>query len=92
MSAPQFGITVKTHISLSMADAETRMADVFARIRMEARPGPAERDALWRELSGVIGHLETIRIWLEAGARDTDERSTSSTDGYRKRREAEARQ
>jgi hypothetical protein len=68
MSDHRFGITVAAHVKLTMADAEAVIASAFSRIRDRRPLAKIEREALNRQLAGVVGGVETIRIWLQSGA------------------------
>ena len=62
------GTSVRVHADFSMRHVEDVVADVFARIRDGRRLRVSERDELSRRLAGVIGHCESLRIWLGSGA------------------------
>lgn len=67
MSAPQYGVTVLAHVEELLAGVE----EVVAQARIVApvkRLRVADREALSRNLAGAIGRLETVRLWLAAGA------------------------
>lgn len=65
---PHYGVTVKEHIESLMRDTDATMQSVFSRLDHPKRLGMTEREALSRQLAGVIADLETIRIWLQSGA------------------------
>lgn len=62
------GTSARVHADFSMQQVECTVTDVFARIRAPKRLSVAERDELHRRLAGVVGHCESIRVWLAAGA------------------------
>lgn len=65
---PLYGTSVRAHAEHLMADIEERVRASFAVIRESKRIRPAERTRLGRQLAGAIGSLESIRLWLDAGA------------------------
>lgn len=67
-TVPKYGITVLAHVEKSLGEANADLAAVTSAITGGRRLRPVERDNLQRTLAGVIGGLETVRIWLNAGA------------------------
>jgi hypothetical protein len=65
---PKYGITVSAHVACTMDDAELSMASVFERLRDGKRLTRIDREVLAQRLAGVVGGVETIRIWLASGA------------------------
>lgn len=68
MDDSQNGTTARAHIERLMTDVESSVAEVFARVRLDRRLRPQDREAMSRRLAGVVGACETMRIWLGAGA------------------------
>ena len=66
---PTTGTTVRVHIERLMGEVEGTLGEVFAEVRTTRRLRPQAREAMGRKLAGVIGKLETARIWLAAGAK-----------------------
>ena len=59
------------HVCDILADAEAAIVEaqrVVLALSVGRRLGPAAREALSRRLAGVIGGLESTRIWLASGA------------------------
>jgi hypothetical protein len=66
-SLPTEGRTVLAHVVRQLADVEAALAEVTPAVHTR-RLRPADREHLRRELAGAIASLETVRIWLDAGA------------------------
>jgi hypothetical protein len=62
------GTTARVHVDYSMADVETKVRGAFEAIRTLRKLRPAERERLWRDLAGAVSGIESVRIWLNAGA------------------------
>lgn len=62
------GTTARVHVEHAMANVESAVDVAFERIRDPRRLRPDAREELRRSLAGAIGHIEGIRIWLDAGA------------------------
>lgn len=65
---PKHGVTVRAHIDQLMRSVEQDAVVAFTRIREPRRLTKASREDLWRVLAGLVGAVETIRLWLDAGA------------------------
>jgi hypothetical protein len=65
---PLSGVTVRAHVNRLMWDVDERIRTSFAQIRSGQKLRPKVREQLSRALSGAIGDLESIRLWLDAGA------------------------
>jgi hypothetical protein len=68
--APLYGITVRAHVNTLMAKIDEAVQQSFAEIRSGQKLKPKVREQLWRRLAGVQGNLESISLWLQAGARE----------------------
>lgn len=68
MTAPLDGRTVFAHVEGLLRDTTETLTRVSAAIRAPGRLRPAQRQHLGRELAGVVGRVETIRLWLGGGA------------------------
>jgi hypothetical protein len=65
----RFGTTCQAHVDGLLERAGTALAHVAANVYLRPRRlKPTEREALSRQLAGVIAECESIRIWLGAGA------------------------
>jgi len=62
------GTTARVHVEWLMDEVDAVVSESFRRIRTQRRLKPAERAHLWRELAGVVGKVESLRLWLDAGA------------------------
>lgn len=51
-----------------MVEVEGSLGEVFARVRLGRQLRPGDRETMGRQLAGVVGACETLRIWLAAGA------------------------
>lgn len=60
------GITVLEHVERLLANAHTAVTTARGIVGVKLRP--AQREAMSRELAGAIADLETVRLWLKAGA------------------------
>lgn len=72
---PAAGRTVLAHVMEALDRAEQAVRETRDVVNCGRRPGPKEREAMRRELAGAIASLETVRLWLDAGAprgRDRD--------------------
>lgn len=67
MAESSTGTTSRAHIERLMTEVESTLGEAFATVRL-GKPRPQEREALARRLAGVVGSVETMRIWLAAGA------------------------
>jgi hypothetical protein len=67
MAIPTTGRTVLAHIVQVLEEVTLTLAEVTPAVRRR-RLGRADRERLRCALAGAIGHLETVRIWLDAGA------------------------
>jgi hypothetical protein len=59
------------HVCELLTDAEAAIIEAqraALALSVGRRMGPAAREALSRRLAGVIGALESTRIWLASGA------------------------
>jgi hypothetical protein len=67
MSTTTENVTRAGHVAQVLAEAEATIAE--ARV-LTAKPmrRKAEREALMRRLSGVVGGCESVRLWLDKGA------------------------
>lgn len=72
------GTTARVHVDWSMAAVEAAIGNAFAAIRA-GRMKPAARDRAQRNLAGAIGQLESIRLWLIAGAPEGSARDEAVT-------------
>lgn len=68
MSLPKFGITKQAHVEHLLTEAAGIVAATLERIRVSRRMKVAEREALSRQLAGVVSTAEIVRLWLGAGA------------------------
>lgn len=68
MSELPNGTSARVHAEYSLAEIQARVTEAAFLIQRRTRLKTAERQALARRLAGAIGHLETLRIWLNAGA------------------------
>jgi hypothetical protein len=66
MTVPVTGRTVLAHVQELLTEATVVLAE--ARVMVDGKLKPAQREDLRRKLAGVIGSCETVRIWLDAGA------------------------
>lgn len=64
----RFGTTRRAHVDGLIASVDGAVSVVRERLRESKRIGAVEREALSRQLAGVIGNCETLRIWLASGA------------------------
>jgi hypothetical protein len=62
------GITRLAHVQQLLESAEYDLGVVRCRVDDGVRLTKLERDIFRRALAGVIGSLESVRIWLDAGA------------------------
>jgi hypothetical protein len=69
-AGPQYGVTVRAHVTRLMWEIETSVRQSFTEIRSGQKLHPKVREQLWRRLAGVQGNLESISLWLQAGARE----------------------
>lgn len=60
------GTTRQVHVEQLLKEVDATI-DVI-RVGIASRLTTSQRDALSRQLAGVIGSCESIRIWLAAGA------------------------
>lgn len=67
MTAPADGRTVLAHVMEALDRAEHAIRATRDVVDYR-RPPPKEREAMRRDLAGAIASLETVRIWLDAGA------------------------
>jgi hypothetical protein len=65
---PLEGRTVLAHVDQLLLDAADIIGRTLYAVRSPKRMKAAQREQLRRELAGVIGNCETVRIWLDAGA------------------------
>lgn len=63
------GFTVRAHLDQLMSEVESSLGEVFQAVRTGKRLTKLEREVLSRRLSGVQGRVETLAIWLRAGAK-----------------------
>lgn len=68
MSDLRYGITRQAHVEGLVESVETAINAAALSLRSGKRLRSTEREALSRELAGVIARCETLRIWLAAGA------------------------
>lgn len=64
-------VTRAGHVGDLLMDAEATIVEAqraVLALTVGRRMGPAARAALSRQLAGVIGGLESVRIWLASGA------------------------
>jgi hypothetical protein len=65
---PLYGITVRAHVNRLMWTVDELTRTAFEPIRSGQKLKPKVREQLMRTVSGAIGNLESIRLWLDAGA------------------------
>lgn len=66
---PREGRTKLAHAAVLLARAEAAIIDARRAVDYnEIRRKPARREQLSRELAGVVGAVESVRMWLDAGA------------------------
>jgi hypothetical protein len=68
LHTPKHGRTAFAHVQQSLERAEADLVDASYRIQRSGRLSKAQRVALWRRLAGVVSDVESVRIWLDAGA------------------------
>lgn len=78
MTVPKYGRTVFAHVDQSLTEATEVLARVAVEIRAGRLSSRKRREALWRELAGVVADVETIRLWLDAGAPMVDRAEAAS--------------
>lgn len=66
---PTTGRTALMHVEQLLADAARVIDDTRGALHPLRRLTRAEREEMRRRLAGVIGGCETVRIWLDGGAR-----------------------
>jgi hypothetical protein len=62
------GTTARVHAEWAMGEVEDTVRASFEQIRQSTKLRPAVRAKLARDMAGAIGKLESLRIWLNAGA------------------------
>ncbi len=65
---PKFGRTKQAHAEAMLTEAAATVATALKQISTPRRMRPLEREALSRQLAGVVGSCEAVRIWLGCGA------------------------
>jgi hypothetical protein len=65
-----YGTTARVHVDRLMQQIDEAVQQSFTEIRSGQKLKPKVREQLWRRLAGVQGNLESISLWLQAGARE----------------------